>query len=62
MTCNIITFEIDAWNLQAEMEDLAALIGALPGETSVAQAKAAETILLAGKLADALADAIEAGG
>ena len=62
MPRDLIQFEIEAVNLKAEMEDLAALIAALIGETVAVQVRAAEAILLAGKLADGLADAIEAGG
>ena len=62
MTRNLIQFEREACTLKAEMEDLAALIAALIGETVAVQVRAAEAILLTGKLADGLADAIEGGG
>jgi hypothetical protein len=59
---SLVELENDALNLRGLLQDLATAIEALPGDTSEAQAKAREAVLLAGKLADGLADAQEAGG
>lgn len=59
MTRNLVQLEIDTLNLRATLQDLATAIDAQFGDTSEAQAKAAEMIVLAVKLADALADAQE---
>lgn len=62
MPRNLVELETDALNLRATLQDLATAIEALPGDTSEAQAKARASVLLAGELADGLADAQEAGG
>ena len=59
MTRNLIQFEREACNL-CESRD--GRPHALNASTVAVQVRASEAILLAGKLADDLADAIEAGG
>ncbi|WP_424179747.1 hypothetical protein [Yoonia sp. TsM2_T14_4] len=62
MPGNLVELETDALNLRATLQELATAIEAVQGNSSEAQVKVREAILLAGELADGLADAQEACG